>query len=762
LSKSGDTVQLGGTLNKSTTVNLNTHNLTLSSPGNAGNVIIGKFATAGIVKNSAAGVLSTGQVNLASSSEVTGTLGITNGGTGLTSAGANGTMLVSNGTNWTLLAPGSNNQVLTITGGVPAWGAGADWSLTGNTGTNPTTNFLGTLDNQALSIRVNNIEKIQVTTGANGTLISNTPTSAQASRAVVNTTNFRTNNVQAQDGTRTAWNSLVLGTGGSAGTITSEFNQVDAQTSGSFNEVVGSQSRLMTGTNSPNISTWTGFLADGTGSTGTIGNYYGFRFNPSNTGGTFGNVYGLSIASPTMSFGNFTGVEVNAIAPGAGSRRAFFYNGATPVVVTASGQLGVGTGTPNSSSLLEITGTAGTANVRMGSLSSNAVATSWSPSANDGIITADNNGDLLKRRADSVVLSIARPFIRSNAWNLVGNSGINPASNFLGTTTAADMRIRTNNIERINILSGGNVRLESNAGTAQQLQFENPAGTFSTNIIAGAQGADITYTLPTTQGVANTVLTNNGSGAMSWQSVAALANAWSLIGNSGTNPTNNFLGTTDAQDLRIRTNNIERLNILSGGNVRLESNAGTAQQLQLENPAGTFSTNFVAGAQGANITYTLPTALPGTNGVLTSNNTGTQSWSTVDLSGGNQILTGQGVATRVAFWGSTNTLTSSANLFWDNTNTRLGVGSPTPSQELDVNGDILIRSSNGQLQFTGNSTGITTINAGSQGATNINYTLPTAAPTGTVSALISNGSGQWSWLSADNPNGQDGFWTLRG
>lgn len=62
----------------------------------------------------------------------------------------------------------------------------------------------------------------------------------------MNTTNFRTNNVQAQDGTRTAWNSLVLGTGGSAGTITSEFNQVDAQTSGSFNEVLGSQSRLLT------------------------------------------------------------------------------------------------------------------------------------------------------------------------------------------------------------------------------------------------------------------------------------------------------------------------------------------------------------------------------------------------------------------------------------------------------------------------------------------------------------------------------------
>ena len=50
LSKSGDTVQLGGTLNKNTTINLNTNNLTLSSPGNTGNVIIGKFTSAGIVK----------------------------------------------------------------------------------------------------------------------------------------------------------------------------------------------------------------------------------------------------------------------------------------------------------------------------------------------------------------------------------------------------------------------------------------------------------------------------------------------------------------------------------------------------------------------------------------------------------------------------------------------------------------------------------------------------------------------------------------
>ncbi len=43
--------------------------------------------------------------------------------------------------------------------------------------------------------------------------------------------------------------------------------------------------------------------------------------------------------------------------------------------------------------------------------------------------------------------------------------------------------------------------------------------------------------------------------------------AWLLSGNAGTTPTTNFLGTTDAQPLVIRTNNTERSRILSNGQV---------------------------------------------------------------------------------------------------------------------------------------------------------------------------------------------------
>jgi|GEM_PF-2919276 len=52
---------------------------------------------------------------------------------------------------------------------------------------------------------------------------------------------------------------------------------------------------------------------------------------------------------------------------------------------------------------------------------------------------------------------------------------------------------------------------------------------------------------------------------------------WSLTGNSGTVPGTNFLGTTDAADVRIRTNNIDRWNVSNANNGQLQSyGSGTA------------------------------------------------------------------------------------------------------------------------------------------------------------------------------------------
>ena len=56
------------------------------------------------------------------------------------------------------------------------------------------------------------------------------------------------------------------------------------------------------------------------------------------------------------------------------------------------------------------------------------------------------------------------------------------------------------------------------------------------------------------------------------------------------------------------------------------------------------------------------------------------------LASGN--ITGSGTATQVAFFNGDNSITSSESLYWDNTNSRLGIGTGSPGEKLDVNGNI--------------------------------------------------------------------------
>ena len=49
-------------------------------------------------------------------------------------------------------------------------------------------------------------------------------------------------------------------------------------------------------------------------------------------------------------------------------------------------------------------------------------------------------------------------------------------------------------------------------------------------------------------------------------------------------------------------------------------------------------------------------------------------------------ITGTGTATQVAYFTGAQTIGSSSNLFWDNTNTRLGIGTSSPGVRLDIHG----------------------------------------------------------------------------
>jgi hypothetical protein len=63
-----------------------------------------------------------------------------------------------------VLVPGPNGEIQKAP--FPATAANA-WNLTGNNGTNPTTNFIGTIDNQSLTFRTNNTPIGQIGTQNN-------------------------------------------------------------------------------------------------------------------------------------------------------------------------------------------------------------------------------------------------------------------------------------------------------------------------------------------------------------------------------------------------------------------------------------------------------------------------------------------------------------------------------------------------------------------------------------------------------------------
>lgn len=121
----------------------------------------------------------------------------------------------------------------------------------------------------------------------------------------------------------------------------------------------------------------------------------------------------------------------------------------------------------------------------------------------------------------------------------------------------------------------------------------------------------------------------NGS---AWASISAGSNGWNLSGNTGINPSNNFIGTTDAQPLRLRVNNswAGELHPTSGNiflgvgagkiNTTGEGNTAIGEHSLFSNTYGNFSTAYGYYSLAANTAGYNNTAL-GTY-ALTSNNVG--------------------------------------------------------------------------------------------------------------------------------------------
>jgi hypothetical protein len=150
--------------------------------------------------------------------------------------------------------------------------------------------------------------------------------------------------------------------------------------------------------------------------------------------------------------------------------------------------------------------------------------------------------------------------------------------------------------------------------------------------------------------------------------------------------------TSDSdQDVIINPNGTGITKIES--DLHLRDSAGATAKEVLFYEGFSNGTNYVAlkaaDSLTANTTYTLPTA-DGTSGqVLQTNGTGTLSWTNNDsgLTVNSTAIT-SGTAGRVFFQNASNQLSQSSNLFWDNSNNRLGINTATPTVALDVTGVI--------------------------------------------------------------------------
>lgn len=159
-------------------------------------------------------------------------------------------------------------------------------------------------------------------------------------------------------------------------------------------------------------------------------------------------------------------------------------------------------------------------------------------------------------------------------WSLSGNAGTLANRNFIGTTDLQDLAIRTNNLERVRIDAIGRVgigspapteKLEvrngnlllSNSNTPGELRISGPSDASYSAFTVGNQSSNITYTLPTTLGRANQLLSlgsiAGGRAQLSWIDPPT-GTDWSTTGNAGSVPGSQFLGTTDNVAFEIHVN----------------------------------------------------------------------------------------------------------------------------------------------------------------------------------------------------------------
>jgi hypothetical protein len=218
-----------------------------------------------------------------------------------------------------------------------------------------------------------------------------------------------------------------------------------------------------------------------------------------------------------------------------------------------------------------------------------------------------------------------------------------------------------------------------------------PSGTVtSVGLSSTTSGITIASTPVTTSG---TITINIATASGSQNGLLSSAN-WTTFNNKEnavTAGTNLQYYRGDKTFQTLNTSVVPELTNLYYTEARVNANTNVAANTAARHNAVTLGT-----ANGLSLaTQVLSLALASTSvtGALSSTD-----WNTFNNKQNalTNPVTGTGAAGQVAFWNGTNTQTGDNNLFWDNTNKRLGIGTTTPNRKLVIQGAF---TSNEQLLY---------------------------------------------------------------
>jgi len=242
------------------------------------------------------------------------------------------------------------------------------------------------------------------------------------------------------------------------------------------------------------------------------------------------------------------------------------------------------------------------------------------------------------------------------------------------------------------------------------------------------------------------VLTSDANGRATWQN--ASANAWGLLGNSGTNASTNFIGTVDNVDLVLKTNNSDSFRIKNDGRIEI-GNKGS-NPVYLGQTTTSKKLYVASNDSNNNIVFQSSTATGDPPSMYIGNSRGTvlsptasgasDNISNIFFSGhdGTNFVNAAGISCWINGAVSSNSLSGELKFMTNNgannvgekmiikADGKVGIGISTPSTKLHVN-DNSTSTTVGQLYLEQEGTGDAIMHIGNTGARHFNLGLDTSA-----------------------------------